>query len=91
MVPLVHKAGHVLSDAAALTVNFAFQYVVLLGLFQLDSYTRPLRNVAATVLTTTSSHCGEQPTAVLDRWHAYHQSITKDVDTSGKLCATVMT
>ena len=67
-----------------------YQYIVLLGLWHLKSFTKPLDNLAEHVATPRGAETSPD-VGVYGDWHTYLHSIEKDVNATLLVCGQILT
>lgn len=74
--------------------SFVFQYVVLLAIWRLDSFSRPLSNLiglAAAALNTDPNGLAAADGRVRAAWRLYSRGILQELEVASAVCASILT
>ena len=70
--------------------SFIFQYVVLLAVWRLDSFSRPLSNLVA-ALNADPNGPAAADARVRAAWRLYSRGILKDLEVASAVCGSILT
>lgn len=82
-----------LLSALACLVTLLYRYLLLLGLFHLDSFSIPLDNLAQVIAAEAVAPDDNHAAALAvphKTWEAYISTIGRDLEMTGALCAAVL-